>query len=53
MGLKEGIKLIDGIEGIEAIFIMGDKRIYTTDGIKGNFKLFNKDYIYENKYILE
>lgn len=44
MGLKKGLKLINSIDGVEGIFITEDKKIYTTLGIKNNFKLTNKAY---------
>ncbi len=48
MGLEIGYKLIESLEGVDAIFITEDKRVFTTSGIKNNFKLVNKDFIYVN-----
>lgn len=48
MGIENGLKLIETIKDVEAIFIMNDKKIHTTSGIKDMFKLTNKDYIYRN-----
>ena len=44
MGIEKGLKLIESINGVEAIFIMSDKKIYATSGIKDMFRLTNKDY---------
>lgn len=49
LGLDKGIKLIDSLYGIEAIFVTADKKIYTTKGVKENFKVTNKEYIYEKR----
>lgn len=48
MGLSKGIDFIESLEGVDAIFITEDKGIYTTSGIKDNFKLLNKEFIYKN-----
>lgn len=47
MGLTKGIKLIESIKGIEAIFITEDKKIYLTSGIKDKFNLTSKEFTYE------
>ncbi|HAR63519.1 MAG TPA: FAD:protein FMN transferase [Candidatus Margulisbacteria bacterium] len=39
LGLKKGLRLIDSIKGINAIFITGDKKIYITEGLTGSFAL--------------
>ncbi|MDP4145020.1 MAG: FAD:protein FMN transferase [Bacillota bacterium] len=44
MGLKEGYKLIESIEGVDAIFVTEDKKVYVTSGIKENFKLLDKEF---------
>ena len=51
LGLQKGIELIESLKGVEAIFITNDKKIYTTKGLKGNFKLTDesKDYEYVEK----
>lgn len=48
MGPELGYKLIESLEGVDVIFITEDKRVFTTSGIKNNFKLVNKDFIYVN-----
>jgi len=44
MGLKEGIKLIETIDGIDAIFVTNDKEVYCTSNIKRNFLISNDEY---------
>lgn len=39
LGLDNGMKLINSIEGAEAIFILKDKSIYMTSGLKDSFVL--------------
>lgn len=48
MGLEKGIEFIEAFEGADAIFITKDSKIYATSGIKGKFKLSNKEFIYED-----
>lgn len=45
MGLKEGLEHIEGLEGVEAIFVTLDNKIYISSGLEGNFEL-NKDSDY-------
>jgi len=47
LGLDKGLKLIESIKGVEAIFITSDKKIYVTEGLKGSFDLTNKEFTYE------
>lgn len=47
MGLTRGMKLVESIKGVEAIFITADKKIYITPGIKDNFNLISKEFTYE------
>lgn len=53
MGIEKGLKLIESIKGVEAIFITLDKKVYTTTGIRDTFKLTNEEYTYKNKLELE
>lgn len=48
MGLQSGLDLMEETEGVDAIFITTDKKVYITSGIKNNFKLMNEEYILEN-----
>lgn len=48
LGLEKGRKLIESLNGVEAIFVTKDKKVYTTKGInKDNFNISNKEYTYE------
>ena len=41
MGVTEGLKLIESIDGVEVILITEDRKIYLSSGIKENFELTN------------
>ena len=43
LGLEEGVRLIESLEGVEAVFVTYDKRIFTTSGF-GSYTLFDSDY---------
>lgn len=47
LGLEKGINLIEAIKGCEAIFITANKEIYVTSGIKDDFTILNKEYLYK------
>jgi len=47
LGLDKGLKLVESIKGVEAIFVTNDKKVYVTPGLKSNFKLTNKEFTYE------
>ena len=47
MGLTKGMKLVESIKGVEAIFITVDKKVYITSGLKDNFNLTSKEFTYE------
>ncbi|HYE80990.1 MAG TPA: FAD:protein FMN transferase [Clostridia bacterium] len=44
LGLEEGIKLIESLENVEAIFVTADKQVYVTSGLKEDFILTNTDF---------
>ncbi len=44
LGLEEGMKLAESLEGVEAIFITGDKKVYLTSGIRDKLELTDKGY---------
>lgn len=44
MGLQEGYNFISGLDGVDAIFITKDKKIYLTEGAKSLFELTNSEY---------
>lgn len=37
LGLEEGMKFIEGIKAVDAIFITKDKKVYATEGIRSDF----------------
>jgi len=47
MGLEKSLKLIESLNGIDAIFINKNKEIYVTSGIKDNLTITNKEFIYK------
>ncbi|WP_421904213.1 FAD:protein FMN transferase [Oceanobacillus halophilus] len=48
-GLQDGLDFIHELEGVEAIFIMEDKTIYTTDGLTDNFEITNEQFTFGNE----
>lgn len=49
LGLSKGLKLVESIKGVEAIFITSDKKVYVTEGLKNSFNLTNKEFTYEKR----
>jgi thiamine biosynthesis lipoprotein len=49
LGLEKGLKLIESIKGVDAIFITKDKKVYVTSGLQGDFNLTNKEFTYEKR----
>lgn len=48
MGVEKAMELIESIDGVEAIFVTDDNKIYTSSGInENNFNISNKEYSYE------
>ena len=43
-GLKEGMKYVNTLEDVDAIFVTKDKNVYVSDGLKESFKLTNDDF---------
>lgn len=39
MGLEEGYEFVENLDGVDAIFITHDKKIYITSGVKESFQL--------------
>lgn len=39
LGLDEGIKLIEDLDNVEAVFVTKDSEVYITSGLEGKFKL--------------
>lgn len=44
LGLKEGYKYIESLDGIGAVFIMSDHSVYVTSSLQDKFTLTSKDY---------
>lgn len=47
-GLDEGMKFVESIDGVDAIFIMKDKKVYATNGLKNNLNITNESYKLSN-----
>ena len=47
LGLDKGMRLIESLNGIDAIFITKDKKVYVTDGLKDRFKFDDESKEYE------
>ncbi|MGL5348631.1 MAG: FAD:protein FMN transferase [Peptostreptococcaceae bacterium] len=47
-GLEEGLAFVENIEGVEAVFVTNDKHVYTTKGLKDNFKITNEEFVLKN-----
>jgi FAD:protein FMN transferase len=43
LGLEEGVRLIESLDGVEAVFVTYDRRIFTTSGF-GSYTLFDSNY---------
>lgn len=44
LGLKEGYRYIESLDGVGAVFIMKDHSVYVTDSLQDKFTLTSKDY---------
>ncbi len=47
LGLEKGMELVESLDGVEAVFIDVDKKIYVTDGLKGKFIFEDESKEYE------
>lgn len=47
LGLEKGMKLIESLNGVEAVFVTRGKKVYTTSGLKEIFQLTDKEFKYE------
>lgn len=43
-GLKGGMDFVEKIQGIDAIFVTKEKKVYLTSGLKDNFKITNEEF---------
>ncbi|MCR8645269.1 FAD:protein FMN transferase [Paenibacillus sp. N1-5-1-14] len=48
LGIEEGLKLMNSLEGVEALFITNENKIYATTGIKEKFELTDKKFQWAN-----
>lgn len=48
LGLDKGMKFIESLKGVEAIFVTKESKVYITPGLKNSFKVVNPDYILAN-----
>ena len=48
MGVEEGMKFVNSIDGIDAIFVTKDNKVYITDGLRSIFNLSNSDFTLAN-----
>ena len=48
-GVENGLKLIESLEGIDAIFVTNEKQVYITSGVKETFELTNSNFELCNK----
>lgn len=48
LGVEEGMELAAKLEGVEAVFVTKDRKIYVTDGLKNNFALDNTQFTWVN-----
>lgn len=48
MGIEEGLEFVENLEGIDAIFITLDSKVYLTNGLKDNFTLSNEAFTLAN-----
>lgn len=49
MGVEEGLRLVEDMEGVDVIFITEDRKIYVSSGINDNFKLTNPNFEIETE----
>ena len=44
LGVDDGLKLIESIDGVDAVFVKKDKEIYITDGFESSFNLLDDSF---------
>ncbi|MCM1991670.1 FAD:protein FMN transferase [Oceanirhabdus seepicola] len=49
MDVEEGSKLIETLEGVDAIFVTRNNEIYITSGLEGNFKITDENFELKHK----
>ena len=45
MGLDRGRELVQGFDGVEAVFVMEDRSVFLTKGVKDIFTLIDSRYV--------
>jgi len=43
LGLENGMKLVESLDGVEAVFVTEDKKVYVTEGLKDIFIFYQED----------
>ena len=44
IGLEEGMKLVEALENVEAVFITSDKKVYASSGLADSFIITNSEF---------
>ncbi len=44
LGFEEGFKLMESLEGVDAVFITNDKKVYATSGLKDSLTIVNNEF---------
>ena len=47
-GIEEGLKFVESLNNVDAIFISKDNKVYTTSGVKDSFSLDDESFILVN-----
>ncbi len=48
LGIEDGLSFIEKLDGIDAIFVTTDYKVYVTSGIKDKFRLTSPDFTLAN-----
>lgn len=48
LGIEEGLKFVEGLDNVDAIFVTKDNKIYLTSGIKDNFQIKDENFTIVN-----
>ena len=49
LGIDDGLKLVESLDGVDAIFITKDKKIYLSNNLKSQFNLTDNSFTIVNK----
>lgn len=49
LGVEKSLSIIESIEGVEAVLVTEDKKVYVTSGIKEIFMLTDEEFVPENQ----